>query len=152
MTKEDIKRELLEQCQDIIDQRVGVSQSAINRAKEGVENESKSSVGDKYETTRALMQTEQDNQSRQLSEALKLQLLLGRIQPEVMHEKITFGSVVKTNQGNYFVSISAGRLMIEQDKYFAISPQTPLAREFLQKSAGDSATFNDKPIQILEVF
>ena len=70
----------------------------------------------------------------------------------VLHEKATFGSVVKTDQGNYFISISAGRLLIEKDKYFAISPQTPLAREFLQKSAGDVATFNDKPIQILDVF
>ena len=63
-----------------------------------------------------------------------------------------FGSVVITDQGNYFISISAGRLLVDEKKYFAISPQTPLAKEFLQKKAGDTATFNDKPIRILEVF
>lgn len=152
MTKEEIKKSLLDQCKAIIEERVGVTQSAIDRAKEGAQGETKSSVGDKYETTRALMQTEQDNQSRQLSESLKLQMLLGRIDPEVMHEKATFGSVVRTDQGNYFISISAGRLLVEKDKYFAISPQTPLAREFLQKLSGGEAMFNDKPIKILEVY
>lgn len=152
MTREEIKRSLLDQCKAIIEERVGVTQNAIDRAREGAVGETKSSVGDKYETTRALMQTEQDNQSRQLSESRKLQMLLGRIKPEVLHEKATFGSVVRTDQGNYFISISAGRLMVEKDKYFAISPQTPLAREFLQKASGGEAIFNDKPIRILEVY
>lgn len=152
LSKTQIKESLLSQCRFYIEERVGVAQNAINRAKESAENETKSSVGDKYETTRALLQTEQDNQSRQLSESLKLQLLLGRIDAEVVHEKATFGSVVCTDQGNYFISISAGRLLVEGEKYFAISPQTPLAREFLQKKTGETATFNNKPIRILDVF
>ncbi len=152
ISRASIKESLLNQCRFYIEERVGVAQNAINRAKEGAENETKSSVGDKYETTRALLQTEQDNQSRQLSESLKLQMLLGRIDADVEHEQATFGSVISTDQGNYFISISAGRLMVEGTKYFAISPQTPLAREFLQKKAGETATFNDKPIRILDVF
>lgn len=152
MTKEAIKQQLLDQCKTIIEERIGVTEQAINRAKEGAQSETKSSMGDKYETTRSLLQREEDNQSRQLSEARKLQMLLGRIRPEVLHDKATFGSVVVTDQGNYFISISAGRLLIGKDKYFAISPQTPLAREFLQKATGGIATFNDKPIKILEVY
>ncbi len=152
MTPEEIKTNLLEQCRHHIERRVGVAQNAINRAKEGAEGETKSSVGDKYETTRALLQNEQDNQSRQLSESLKLQMLLSRIKPDHLHDEITFGSVVSTDQGNYFISISAGRLLADGKKYFAISPQTPLAKEFLRKKTGDKATFNDRPIRILEVF
>ncbi|MEO0779753.1 MAG: hypothetical protein AAF146_24555 [Bacteroidota bacterium] len=69
-----------------------------------------------------------------------------------LHERATFGSVVRTDQGNYFISISAGRLMADGQKYFAISPQTPLAKEFLRKVAGERAQFNDRAIRILEVF
>ncbi len=152
MTKTEIKTNLLEQCRHHIELRVGVAQNAINRAKEGAEGETKSSVGDKYETTRALLQNEQNNQSRQLSESLKLQMLLSRIKTDYLHDEVTFGSVVSTNEGNYFISISAGRLLVDGKKYFAISPQTPLAKEFLRKKAGDQATFNDRPIRILEVF
>ena len=152
MTKAEIKSHLLQQCKSYIEERMGVSQTAIDRAKEGANGETKSPMGDKYETTRALLQREQDNQSRQLSESLKLKMLLDRINPEQLHEKATFGSVVMTDQGNYFISISAGRLKIGEDKYFAISPQTPLAREFLQKAGGTVVTFNDKPVKILEVY
>lgn len=152
MTKTEIKADLLEQCRHHIERRVGVAQSAIDRAKEGAEGETKSSMGDKYETTRALLQNEQANQSRQLSESLKLQMFLGRIKPDQLHERATFGSVVRTDQGNYFISISAGRLMVDGQKYFAISPQTPLAKEFLRKVAGDRAQFNEREIRILEVF
>ena len=152
MTKETIKTKLLHLCQFYIDQRVGVAQNAIDRAKEGIENETKSAMGDKHETGRVNMQNDQNNHAQQLSESLKLQMLLDRIDPEVLHQKITFGSVVFTDQGNYFVAISAGRLVLDDEKFFAISPQTPLAREFLQKSKGDIATFNDKPIRILDVF
>ena len=152
MTKEEIKAELLEQCQSFIEDRIGVSKSAINRAQEGKEQETKSSAGDKYETTRALLQNDQEMQSKQLSESLKLQMLLSRVRPDVLHEKATFGSVVMTNEGNYFISISAGRLIVDGKKYFAISPQTPLAKEFLQKAEGGTAKFNDREIRILTIF
>ena len=67
-------------------------------------------------------------------------------------DKIGFGSVVKTSFGNYFISISAGRVIVDDQKFFAISPQAPLAQLFLQKQTGDLVNFYDQDIKILEVF
>jgi len=70
----------------------------------------------------------------------------------VLFDKVTFGAVVKTRLANYFIAISAGRVEVEGQKFYVISPQAPLAQEILQKKAGDTFTFNDKEIKILEVF
>ena len=59
---------------------------------------------------------------------------------------------MQTDFGNYFISIAAGRILVDEKKYFAISPQAPLAKELMQKEKGDMITFNDKSIKILDVF
>ena len=69
-----------------------------------------------------------------------------------MFDRVAFGSVVQTDFGNYFISIAAGRILVDEKKYFAISPQAPLAKELMQKEKGDMITFNDKSIKILDVF
>lgn len=152
MTHSEIKEALLEEVQELIFQKISVAEKMMNDAQESANNETKSSAGDKFETGRAMMQMERDKNARQLSEAKKLQMFLNQIKPDRVFDKVAFGSVVKTSFGNYFISIAAGRIVISGEKYFAISPQAPLAKDLLQKEVGDTITFNDKPLKILEVF
>ena len=152
MTKTQIKEELLEECREFIQQRIDVSQKAMDNAQDSANNETKSSAGDKFETGRAMMQMEVDKNARQLSEASRVKLLLDMVNPEMIYDKVRFGSVVKTDLANYFIAISAGRIIVEDVKYYAISPQAPLAIAMLQKKVGDTISFNEKPLKILEVF
>ena len=152
MTPYEIKESLLEKCRTYILQRMNVAEKAMNDAQDGANNETKSSAGDKYETGRAMMQMERDKNARQFSEAKRVKMMLDMVKPDRSFEKVSFGSVVETDFGNYFIAISAGRVMVDGKKYFAISPQAPLAKEMLQKSAGDEISFNDKPLRILNVF
>ena len=152
MTKTQIKEELLEECREFIQQRIDVSQKAMDNAQDSANNETKSSAGDKFETGRAMMQMEVDKNARQLSEASRVKLLLDMVNPEMIYDNVRFGSVVKTDLANYFIAISAGRIIVDEVKYYAISPQAPLAIEMLQKQVGDTVSFNDKPLKILEVF
>ena len=99
-----------------------------------------------------MMQMEVDKNARQLSEASQVKLKLDLINPEILYDKVRFGSVIKTALANYFISISAGRIIVDDVKYYAISPQAPLAVEMMQKKAGDTILFNEKPMKILDVF
>ena len=99
-----------------------------------------------------MMHMERDKNAQILSEAKKLELFLNQIKPDRIFDKVVFGSVVETSLGNYFISIAAGRLIIAGKKYFAISPQAPLAKEMMHKKIGDIVTFNDNPMKILDVF
>ena len=51
-------------------------------AQEAANEEGKSSVGDKYETGRAMMQIERDKAAQQLDEALKLKNIIDQISIE----------------------------------------------------------------------
>ncbi len=147
-----IKQSLIEQCKAFVQEKINVAEKLMTEAQDSANNETKSSVGDKYETGRAMMQAERDKNARQLSEALKIKMQLDRLQRIDPSEKVTFGSVVVTGYGNYFISISAGRVVVDGVKYFAISPVSPLALSMQQKQVGDKIEFNDQEIKILEVF
>ncbi|MFK8006105.1 MAG: 3-oxoacyl-ACP synthase [Saprospiraceae bacterium] len=152
MDKYEIKQALLEEVEELIDQKIAVFQKMMNDAQDSANNETKSSAGDKFETGRAMMHIERDKNAQQLSEARKLELFVSQIKTDKIFDKVAFGSVVQTDFGNYFISIAAGRIVVDEKKYFAISPQAPLAREMMQKEKGDTIAFNDKPIKILDVF
>ena len=147
-----IKEALIQQCAEYIQQRIDVSDKMMNEAQDAANNETKSSAGDKHETGRAMMHLERDNHAQQLSRSLFVKTQLEQINPDKQFDRATFGSVVRTTLGNYFIAISAGRIKVGEEKFFAISPQAPLAKEMLQKQAGDTLAFNDQEITILEVF
>jgi transcription elongation GreA/GreB family factor len=152
MDKLEIKETLLDEVEALIYQKIAVFQKMMDDAQDSANNETKSSAGDKFETGRAMMHLERDKNAQQLSEARKLELFLSQIKSDKMFDRVAFGSVVQTDFGNYFISIAAGRILVDEKKYFAISPQAPLAKELMQKEKGDMITFNDKPIKILDVF
>ena len=152
MDNQDIKQSLIEQCEAFVQQKIDVAEKLMNEAQESANNETKSSAGDKFETGRAMMHAERDKNAQQLSEAMRVKMKLDLLKRTSVSDKIGFGSVVKTSFGNYFISISAGRVIVDDQKFFAISPQAPLAKLFLQKQSGDVVNFNDQDIKILEVF
>ena len=147
-----IKQSLIEQCEEFVQEKIDVSEKLMNEAQDSANNETKSSAGDKFETGRAMMHAERDKSAQQLSEAMKIKMQLDRLKRAESSETIAFGSVVMTSYGNYFISISAGRIIVDEEKYFAISPQAPLAKSLQHKKVGNVIDFNDQNIKILEVF
>ncbi len=152
MKKKIIKQSLIKQCEEIVQQKIDMFEKLMNESQESANNETKSSAGDKFETGRAMMQAERDKNAQQLSEAMRVKMKLDLLKRTSVSEKISFGSIVITSFGNYFISISAGRLIVDNEKYFAISPQAPLAQILLQKKTEDIIEFNDREIKIIEVF
>ena len=147
----EIKKALYHACTDYIDQRIDSIQQSLLSAREAANDETKSSAGDKYETGRAMMQIEIDNQNGQLAEAQRLFAQLKNINPEKIHDVIQKGSLVKTNLGNYFIAIGAGKIEVEGNDYFAIGMSSPIGQQLLGLKPGDSFEFNGKTFTIQEV-
>ncbi|MFT4666486.1 MAG: transcription elongation GreA/GreB family factor [Polaribacter sp.] len=152
MDKLQIKESLIEQCTEYIQERMDIAEKMMDSAQESANDDTKSSAGDKFETGRAMMSIERDNHAQQLSKAIFIKSQLDQINADSIYDKVTFGAVVKTSLGNYFIAIAAGRIKVEEEKFFAISPQAPLAKEMLQKSVGETLVFNDSEIKILDIF
>ena len=68
-----------------------------------------------------------------------------------MSKKIGLGSVVFTSQSNYFISISAGELKVENETFYAISANTPIGQLLLGKSIGDEVVFRNMSFRITKI-
>lgn len=56
-----------------------------------------------------------------------------------------------TSQHNYFISISEGELDVDNKTYFAISPQSPIAKLLLGKTEDDTIRFRSSTFAIVKV-
>ena len=139
-----LKIELHQMCLQQVEQRIARAKEAMDAAQAAANNEGKSSAGDKYETGRAMMQLERDQHARLLTEALKLKQALDNIDPSRQHERAQTGSLLITDQGRYYLSISLGKLELNGQEWIALSPVTPLGSSLLGLRAGESLVFNKR--------
>lgn len=146
------KQQLLLLCKDFIGERINNCQAAIEAANNSINEETKSSAGDKYETTREMMTQEIKNNSTQLAEAIKQKQLLSQILVDKKLDTAQVGSLVITNHEKFFIAISAGPLKLNNETYLAISPSSPLGRNLIDKKKGDAISLNNKLYSILEVY
>jgi hypothetical protein len=147
----NIKKILVNQIGSVLDKRIETANRDIELAKESRDNETKSTAGDKYETGRAMVQFELEKSNVQLNKAIQLKSELSQIN---VHEKLNnaiFGSIVITNQGNYFISIGLGKIEVEKQFFFAISLASPLGKELNNKKVGDDISFMGSKIIIAEI-
>jgi transcription elongation GreA/GreB family factor len=146
-----IKTELHSHCQRFIENRLQTIQNTIQEIQEALTYETKSSAGDKHETGRAMLQLEREKAGNQLAEIQKLQETLSKINITKANEKIGLGSVVFTSNSNYFLAISVGELTFENQKFYAISQNTPIGQLLISKKAGDTVSFRDLTFKIVQV-
>jgi transcription elongation GreA/GreB family factor len=147
-----IKVLLYTKCQEYVQQRMDTAKNAMDAAQASANEESKSSAGDKYETGRSMMQLEKEMAGKQFLEAVKLKNELDLIDPQKTYLSVLPGSLVKTNQGTYFISTSVGKVSLEKTDYFAISSSSPIGQQLLNKKTGEAFTFNNKTIQIEAIY
>ena len=147
----DLKKALYNSCVEFIEQREGTINQIINSNQSALTSETKSSAGDKHETGRAMLQLEMEKASQQLEGIHEMKLVLSKTKFDNTSEVVKLGSVVCTDQANYFLAISAGRLNVSNKIYYAVSSSSPIGKLMLGKKTGDVFVFR-KPIIIQEVY
>lgn len=147
----EIKRKLFSLCEEYVNEKINIAHEAIDNAQSSANEETKSSSGDKYETGRSMMQLEIEKYSTQISEGIKLKKVLAQINVNKVYQTVQLGSLVITNNGNYFISISAGKLTFEGTDYLAISFSSPIGQILAGKKANDKFDFRGKNFVITSV-
>lgn len=104
-------------------------------------NDTKSSMGDKYETGREMLQQEINNLQRQLNEVLNQQAVLQKITSDPS-EKVQSGALVKTDKGLFYVAVSMGEIIFENQKIMTVSAESPLVKIMYNKKAGENFIVN----------
>ena len=145
--KHNIKSELLIQ----LEQKIRDISNGIISLTESRDTDTKSSAGDKHETSRAKIQTEIDQLYKQFNHVQRQKNNLSAININQSHNMVDVGSLVKTDKGYFFISIGWGRIQIQDENYFAISIASPIGKLFKDKKKGDSIQFRNMSYDILSV-
>ena len=147
-----IKKQLIEACEDYVEAKLNNVQSVIEDLEAALKLETKCSMGDKYETDRAMLHLEFEKVAGQSESFKKLRQTIRSISSGRIDNKVTFGSVVKTSLANYFIAIPAGELTVQGEKYYAIGASAPIAKALSGKFPGDIVFFNGRETTIQQIF
>ena len=146
------REELLKSCHTYVNERILRLEASVRDLEHDLGNETKSSAGDKYETSREMINAEISQLERQLKEFKKLKGILSLPQLQKTSTAIQLGSIVVTNTANYFVAIPVGEVNIDKEKFYAIGINSPMAKLLNGKQKGDVFTFREKEVKILDVY
>jgi len=148
--KSNPKEALHKACLVYAEKRIQTATEAYKSAQDSANEETKNTASED-DNSKAMLQIEAEQQAKHMVEARKLKEEMLRIDPNVETTQVSAGSLVITNLGNYYVSISAGKIDLDKKSYFAVSISAPIAQALKSKKIGDKVKFNDKTIEILDV-
>ncbi len=134
------KSEILQIIHDKLSEKIGHLEHLISETR-AANNETKSSMGDKYETSREMVQQEINNLQIQLNENLRAKNSLKLINTN-LHHAVGLGSLVETDQGMFYIAVSLGSVENDQRRIFLISPESPLAKAMTGKVNKDVFVIN----------
>ncbi|MGN6647631.1 MAG: hypothetical protein ACTHJT_14010 [Cytophaga sp.] len=146
-----LKSSLYAYCIGYATDRINRLKAEIKKTQSSANEETKSTAGDKYETSRAMAQLEIEKNTKQLAEAEKLQATLQAIPQDRISESVISGSLVQTNKGIFYIAISIGQVEIGKQQYFIIGQDSPIGKLFMGKKAGDAVSWNNNTYNIQKV-
>lgn len=147
-----MKDKIVNKLDVLLDTKIKSLQETIVLAKESRDNESKSSVGDKYETTRAMMHIEIAKNERQLALVFQQKAELQQLQGATFQNVVAQGALVYCSAGVFFISIAHGKLKLDQETViFVVSPVSPVGKILLGRKTGETVVFQSKEILINKV-
>lgn len=146
-----IKTILYQFVSDQIESKINLAHQVFDEANESAVSETKSSAGDKHETSRAMSQLEVEKAGKYLVETQKMKSILGLLEPEKEKTVCSLGALVETTQGNFYLSIAIGKTEIENKAYFCVGMNSPLAQALINLKKGESYVIAGKKFDILSV-
>ena len=137
-----LKQKIYEHYRQVIAGKIDARRQILQELTDSAGNETKSSAGDKYETGRAMLHMEQDNNRKALAELMAQKAVFNSINPDIRSVRAGLGSLVKCSGGYYFLSIALGRITVEGHSIIALSPLSPLGSRLMGLKAGNTVLMN----------
>ena len=138
-------------CIESLKAKLSTVDQDLKQLKISSESDSKSAMGDKYETSTELINQERNKLETVKGQVLTQIALLDKVKEMKPSDKIAFGNLVKTSNGYFYFSVPLGIIEFEKQRIACISLQSPIAKSLMDKMTGDKVTFNGREIEILEI-
>ena len=146
------KEKIVEKAKEILEGKIAEIEKAIFNVQNAANEESKSSMGDKYETGRAMAQNDRAMLEVQKGEFLNDKSVLENINFNQVSKNIRPGSIVETSIGIFLLSISLGKIVLDGKSIMLISVKSPIGTLLLGKNKSDKLNLNGKLIEVLNFY
>lgn len=150
MNKLEIKEQLIAKCIEQQMQSIDDLQREMDEAQR-MSNEY-GQPKDRYDAFKTKLLRQKDMFAQQQAKAILVLNTIKRISLKKELNKVEFGAVVVTNKQNLFVAAGLGKIELNGNVYFAISPQVPIFVALAGKKAGDEVVFNSNKFIISDIF
>lgn len=104
----------------------------------------------KYDSIREEIQDEIYHLDKQMANLKSMQQQMKKVL-STDSEVAKLGSLVITNKARFYISVSLGEFFYNGDRFYAISPESPMAKKIIGMKAGEEFTLNRIHQKIKEV-
>jgi hypothetical protein len=145
------KQSIHEACVRMVTERIQRAEAELRQLSEAAQEETKSSAGDKYETGREMITQEKVKWAEQLADAQKMKQALDQLKPNGKVSVIAPGAMAKTSMGTFYISVSLGKVEVDNQEWLVISPVSPIGMALMNHQAGDRIPWNNNGLVVMEV-
>lgn len=145
------KAELNGQCIALLQDRIASITGLIEDARNASNNDTKSSMGDKYETTREMMQIEINKLQLQLKDAQQMLLAFKTLDAEKRLDVVAVGAWVETDRATFYLAAAVGKVTFHSQTIMVVSPVSPIGKAMLGKRRGDTIAMGGVVYTVREV-
>lgn len=145
------KHNLIDKVSVFLNKKLSDLNAMMADLNEASKNETKSTVGDKHETSKAMMHLEQEKLGSQIKE-IEFQIKeFNSINFTTVTTSVVLGSLVETNKGYFFIATAIGKMQIDDKTIFAISNKSPLGLKLIGLKENEAIEFNTTNYSIKKV-
>ena len=144
------KNKIYEKCIETINNKIKTLQEAIDDAQKQANEYG--CPKDRYDAFRSQLLRKKDMLSRQLQQVIDDKNNLLKIDLDKKVNTVEFGAFVVTNKQKMFISVSLGKIQIDNTEIYAISTLVPMFKTIKGLKAGDKANHNGLHLEILEIY
>lgn len=146
-----LKEKVITFIEHSLQNKLGELKNIAIQLQNSLENESKSSAGDKHETGRAMLHLEQEKLQKQWVEIEQQLVQLGNLKKMKNQTTIGVGSFVVTKKSFFLIGIGLGMKKIDESTIFCVGITAPIGQLINKKKIGDKFTFNGQEHEIIEI-
>jgi len=150
MDKSVIKKKLFDACYEIQKQKAEAIETIMAEAQRSASEDDHSK--DIFDASREMIINRRDMYAQQLQKELDQLTILNRLDVDARYDTAKFGSVVVTDEQKCFIAVALGKVRVDGQEYFVISPKVPFFEAVQGAKKGDVVEFRGKKIRIKDIF
>jgi transcription elongation GreA/GreB family factor len=147
----ELKEKIITHCTEVYQQKLLIINNELKHLSQAIADDTKSSAGDKYETSREMANLEKAKLQAQVL-GFNKSLTTLRSLPGATSGNFDLGSLVKTDNEWIFLAVSLGQVEVEGENVLVISPMAPLAQLMMGKEEGETVEFRTNITNIIRLY